>query len=126
VSEGRGHVTESPIFARTYDVQQWLLHVTEHFPRSQRFVVARRIQDAAFDLLDDLLAAGLQTGSRRGENLERADLALARLRYYIRLSHEMTWLGTGQYEHVSRMTDEVGRLLGAWLRRERDTQPQPI
>ncbi len=119
-------MSESPIFARTYDLIEWLLHVTEHFPRSQRFVLARRIQDAAFDLQDELLRAGLRRGPERGKSLEAADLQLARLRYYLRLAHEMSWLGMGQYEHVSRMIDELGRLLGAWLRKERETRPQAV
>ena len=119
-------MNESPIFARTFDLVQWLLRVTEHFPRSQRFVLAGRIQDAAFELNDSLLAAGLQRGPRRCEYLERADLDLARLRHYVRLAHEMEWVGMGQYEHVSRMLDEVGRLLGGWLRNERESRPRPV
>lgn len=26
------------------------------------------------------------------------------------------WLSDGQYEHVSRMVAEIGRLLGGWMR----------
>ena len=30
--------------------------------------------------------------------------------------HHLRWLTDGQFAHVSRMVDEVGRLLGGWLR----------
>ena len=113
---------QSPIFVRTYDLLQWLLHATENYPRSQRFVLARRIQDAAFDLQEALLAAGAQSGSARQESLHRADLHLSKLRLYMRLSLDLGWLQLGQYEHVARMMDEVGKLLGGWLGKERERQ----
>jgi hypothetical protein len=37
------------IFTRTYDFLSWLVPHTEGFPRAQRFVVTRRLQDAALD-----------------------------------------------------------------------------
>lgn len=112
---------ESPIFTRTYDLLQWLLHATENFPRSQRFVMAQRIQQTVFDLQEALLTAGVGGVGSRATGLEQADLALTKLRFYLRLSLDMRWLSLGQYEHVSRMVDEVGRLLGGWRRKERDT-----
>jgi len=115
-------VQESPIYSRTYDLLRWLLQATSHFPRSQRFVLAKRVQDAAFDLQEALLEAGLSSGQERREGLKKADMHLAKLRYYLRLSHDMEWLSLGQYEHVARMVDEVGRLLGGWLRKEGEQQ----
>jgi hypothetical protein len=111
---------ESPIFVRTYDLLQWLLQVTGNFPRSQRFVMARRIQDTAFDFQEALLEAGMGSEEVRTQHLARADIALAKLRFYLRLSTDLTWLTAGQHEHASRMVDEIGRLLGGWQRKERE------
>jgi four helix bundle protein len=116
---------ESPVFARAYDLLQWLLRATEGFPRSQRFVLAKRIQEAAFDLQEALLEAGLERRGERAKSLQRADLALAKLRFHLRLSLDMQWLTLGQYEHVARMLDEIGRLLGGWQRKEREPQRPP-
>lgn len=114
---------ESPVFGRTHDLLQWLLRVTEHFPRGQRFVLARRVQDTAFDLQEALLEAGITSGPGRAPALQRADVQLAKLRYYLRLSREMDWLGVGQYEHASVMLDEIGRFTGGWRRKERESSP---
>lgn len=114
---------ESPIFVRCYDLLKWILQATEHYPRSQRFVLATRVQRAAFDLHEALLAAGQRSGGGRLQQLEAADQALAQLRNYLRLSLDLGWLSMGQFEHVSRMGDEVGRLLGGWQRKERERGP---
>lgn len=111
---------ESPIFVRTYDLLQWLLQATGNFPKSQRFVMAKRIQETAFDFQEALLEAGLRSGETRTESLTQADIALSKLRFYLRLSMELTWLTAGQFEHASRMVDEIGRLLGGWQRKLRE------
>ena len=37
------------IFTRTFDFLTWLIPCTTGFPRQQRFVVTKRLQDAALD-----------------------------------------------------------------------------
>jgi hypothetical protein len=34
----------SPIFVKTYDLLVWLIPITMQFPKSQRFVLALRVQ----------------------------------------------------------------------------------
>lgn len=108
------------IFTRSYDLLTWLLPQAEKFPRHQRFVVTKRLQDAALDLQERLIDANAGPPGRvRAMRLREADAALTRLRLYLRLAHRWQWLTDGQYEHGSAMVAEVGRLLGGWLRRER-------
>ncbi|MCP4425123.1 MAG: diversity-generating retroelement protein Avd [Chloroflexi bacterium] len=105
---------EMPIFTRTFDLLTWLLPVTNQFPRSQRFGATKRLLDAAFDLRERLEEANLRRGAARIERLNLADEALARLRLYLRLARQWDWLSSGQYQHISAMTVEIGRLLGGW------------
>ena len=105
--------TETPIFTRTFDLLAWLLPATNHFPRAHRHTVTRRLTDAALDLRERLEEANLQAAERL-RLLAQADAALARLRVYLRLAARFGWLNDGQYEHVSLMVNEVGRLLGGW------------
>jgi hypothetical protein len=35
------------------------------------------------------------------------------------LAYQWGWLNSGQYEHVSAMVEEIGRLLGGWMRQNR-------
>ncbi len=46
--------------------------------------------------------------------LRQADVTLVKLRLYLRLCHDLDLLGRGQYQHVAKMVDEIGRLLGGW------------
>ena len=107
---------EMPIFTRTFDFLAWLLPVTNHFPTTQRHSFTRRLLDAAFDLRERLEEANARSGEARLERLALADEALGKIRTYIRLAIRFDWLSTGQYEHVSGMLSEIGRLLGGWQR----------
>jgi hypothetical protein len=106
-------MNESPIFTRTYDLQRWILERTRKFPREQRFVLARRLQDQVFALQDALNAAAIDTAKQR-QRLIDADVALAGLRKTLLICLDMNLLDAGQYRHVSAMTTEVGKLLGGW------------
>jgi hypothetical protein len=107
-------VSEHPIYPKTYDLLAYLVQVTESFPRSQRFVLARRIQDTALDFNDLLILARKVALQERRDVLRRADAKLEMLRTCLRLAMELGFLPFKQYEHASRMVVEVGRLLGRW------------
>jgi hypothetical protein len=107
---------EMVIFTRTYDLLSWLLPQTAKFPRVQRFVVTKRLQDAALDFQERIIEANaVRAPAYRARRLRQADAALRKLRLYLRLAHQWQWLNSGGYEHVSAMVAEVGRLLGGWL-----------
>lgn len=105
---------ESPIFSKTYDFILWLLNHTEKFPKSERFRMARRLEDAVFAFYE-LLIEATRSGRRQQEKLWQADLALDKLRLYVRLSHARKLITFDQYHYASAQLIEVGRLLGGWL-----------
>jgi four helix bundle protein len=112
------------IFTRTFDLLSWLLPASEKFPKTQRFVVTQRLTGAALDFQEALFEANSRRGERRAEHLRAADAHLHKLRLYLRLAYQWEWLNAGQYEHVSKMVEEIGRLLGGWLK-QHGKGPEP-
>lgn len=113
---GGWHGESMVIFARTFDFLAWLLPLTNHFPKSQRHSVTKRLLDAALDLREQLEEANHRRGGSRRERLERADESLAKIRLYLRLAFHLRWITEGQYFHAARFTSEIGKLLGGWRR----------
>jgi hypothetical protein len=105
---------QSPIFTRTYDLLRWLIPVTVKFPRQHRFVMAETLQRTALAFQDLVVEASFT--QQPMERLKQADMNLHKLRIYLRLSHDLKLLSAGQYRHVVKMIDEIGRLLGGWMR----------
>jgi four helix bundle protein len=110
------------IFARTYDLITWLIPATLGFPRAQRFVVTRRLQDAALNFQERIIEANRLFGRARLERLRLADAELDKVRLYLRVAVRWEWLSEGQYYHVSAMVREIGSLLGGWIKQTTGTQ----
>lgn len=104
---------ESPIFSKTYDLVLWLLPQSTKFPRAHRFGLGERIIRQTLDFQETLLKAGLSKRDRSA-NLDEADIQLALLRQNLRLCKDLELIKMNQYEHVSTMLAEIGRLLGGW------------
>jgi four helix bundle protein len=104
----------TPIFTKTFDFVTWLLAAANHFPRSQRFVVTKRLLDAALDFQELLVDANVRRGRDRLNKLDLADAELDKVRLYLRLAVRWKWLTPGQYHHAAQYVTEIGRLLGGW------------
>lgn len=107
---------ETPLFTKTFDLLVYLLPASEKFPKSQRFVLGRRLQEISLGFLDLLLAARKCSARERPGLLRQADVELDRLRYTVRLCHEIEILSQRQYRHAAGLLAEVGKLLGKWLK----------
>lgn len=107
---------EMVILTRTFDLLSWLLPHCEKFPKAQRYLVVQRLGDAALNFQEALFHANAQRGEARLAHLREADAHLTTLRLYVRLAYQWRWFKDGQYEHISKMIEEIGRLLGGWVR----------
>ena len=106
---------QSPIFVKYYDLMQWLIPETLNFPKSQRGVLARQLQQELFCTYALLVDAG--KADDPAPILVEVDKGLTRLRTYLQLCRDLRLLSIDKYEHVFRLVSEVGRLLGGWMKR---------
>ncbi len=109
---------ELVVITKTYDLILWACNHTNRFPRNQRFVLGERIERGLYDLLETLIAA--KYTRQRKELLERANLGLEILRFQMRLAKDQQCLRTTSYGFAAKAIDEIGRLVGGWLRRSPD------
>lgn len=65
----------------------------------------------ALDFYDLVLSAVMEL-ERQDERLDEADRMLTQIRLYLHC------ISLGQLEHATQRTDEIGRLLGGWKRRQ--------
>lgn len=101
----------------------WLIPTLDKFPRSQRFLLGDRIETTALDVQERLIEA-TYSKDRQGF-LRLANLGLEKLRHWLRLSHDLHYLDHRRYEFAARSIDEVGRLVGGWLKADRAAPTAP-
>jgi hypothetical protein len=105
------------ILTLTYDFLLYLIPELSKFPRDQKFLLADRIQNLTHDILDDFITAYYSKASDdKIERLRKANIKLERLRYSIRLSHDLKLISNEKYGVISRKINEIGGTLGNWIK----------
>ena len=100
------------IFHKAYEFLKWAHVVVSKFPRSEKFVLAQRINNSSLDLLAAVIEAN--AGRNKAGDLPKVELSLEKLRIWFRLGFDLKHVNIKQYENSARMLDEIGRLLGGW------------
>lgn len=97
-----------------------------HFPKSEKYGLALEIRRAAYDVY--ALIVECQKRYHKKTTLTQLDVRHEQLRMFTRLAHELGYFGfkdgthdrdTKRAEHryltLSRLIDELGRMIGGWL-----------
>ena len=100
---------------------RWLVPTIDKFPRSQKFLLGDRIQATALDVLERLIEATY--AKPRQTQLQSANLGVEKLRHLFRIATDLRLLDPRKYEFAARSLDEIGRLIGGWVKRDRSAHP---
>jgi hypothetical protein len=93
-------------------------------PKQDRYSVWLRVENTSLDLTELLFEATALYKSEMLPVLDKASIKLNLLRVLIRLSHETKAIDGKKYTTMQQQIDEVGRMLGGWMRslKSGDTQ----
>jgi hypothetical protein len=97
-----------------HELLLWLIPQIDKFPRVRRFTLGERLESALLDVLEFCVEAAFTHNKRAA--LQKANLRLEVVKHLWRLALELQVVALRQYEHGVRLTDELGRQLGGWLR----------
>jgi hypothetical protein len=107
---------DTPLFVKTHDFILWLMERTQRFPKQWRHSYTNKLECVAFEFQEAILMANQARGPRRLTWLERADGKLVCLRALLRFAYDLRVLAGSQLEFATKNMDELGRLLGAWIK----------
>ncbi len=99
------------VITKTYDLIFWSWNHTSKFPRNHRFVLGKR---NLYHLLEKVITA--KYTKQRQRLLEETNLSLEVLRFQMRLAKDLQCLKVESYAFAAKSIDEIGRLIGGWLR----------
>jgi len=102
------------ILTKLHDLLIYLIPQLNKFPRDQKFVLGDRIETQVLDVQESCLRA-YYSREKRGHLLE-ANLQLEVTRHLVRLAHGLKLFSTHTYGVLATKLDEVGRMIGGWLK----------
>lgn len=110
-----------PIIQKAYNTAIYLIPVLERMPRAHRFTLGDRIANAVYDFLELLTVARFTRDKL--QMLKEANLLLERLRLLLRLAKDLKAVSIKSYGHATGMMEEVGAMLGGWIRKIKGPRP---
>jgi hypothetical protein len=121
--------SEAKLHRRFVEFAKLLNVYLNHFPRYEKFALANRIRNTAYEVFD--LITESQKRYTKKTTLTALDIAHEQLRMQILLAHELGYFGYSdgrrkeegaagdqgapRYLAISRGVDELGRMIGGWI-----------
>lgn len=128
--------TEAMLDRRFVEFAKLMNLYLNHFPRHEKFGLSLEIRRAAYDLYG--LIVECQKRYHKKTTLTQLDIRHEQLRMLIRLAHELGYFGfkDGKRDHgdkadhrylaLSRLVDELGRMIGGWIIADRGKQAERV
>lgn len=107
-----------PIFEKMYELVLWLFPLANRFPQKQRFVLGQQLQSSCLRLLLGIVNANQQ--AKKLPWLLATSQELDKLRILLRLSKDLKFISVRQYGFAVGTCNEVGKMLGGWIKSRLD------
>lgn len=75
-----------------------------------------RMQNHLTDLLESLIEAVYLPATEKKPLLQKLNIRLEKIRYLFRLGYELGLYTSLRYNELARRLDEIGRMLGGWIK----------
>ena len=106
-----------PLFDKSYRLSIEIFKATMKFPKSQRYVISQRLQDASLQFIEEITLGFIS--KEKLTALHRASDHLERLRILSRVTYELNFWSFKYYEKINLLINEIGKMLGGWIKKEK-------
>lgn len=110
---------ELPILKKSYELYKIYHEYQRTITKQARYTIYARGEQVILDMLECLCAASYAMRAERVTLLHKTSVKLNLLRLLVRLMKDTKTLNTKQYVTLQEAADEIGRMLGGWIRAEK-------
>jgi len=125
---------EAKLDAKFIDFARQMNLYLNHFPRHEKYGLSQQIRNSAYAVYGFIIEA--QKRYQKKTSLTNADITHEQMRMFIRLAFELGYFkfkdgamdggtektATRRYLTISKMVDEIGRMIGGWIAADRIKQ----
>jgi len=99
------------------EVLLWLFQKINSFPKKQRFALGQRIENTGLEILKLIIHANNEKNTaKKLECLKEINTQLEILRSLLQISFDLKFMNARSLEFIITQIDEVGRMLGGWIK----------
>lgn len=86
------------------------------FPKDSRQTLGQKIDGLFLEVIENIIKAGYSDKAEKEIFLKRASVKLDLLKFFLQVAWEIKALDNKKYINLSEKLNEVGKMLGGWLR----------
>ncbi|MBM2821187.1 MAG: hypothetical protein HW405_947 [Candidatus Berkelbacteria bacterium] len=109
-------IHDAPVFKITFNVLRDTHLLRGKFPKSEKYALGGRIEDALLAVLTAIIEAGRAKREFKIAPIEYALLKIEIATILIRLAREISILQEKEYLDLIERLDRAGKMLGGWRR----------
>jgi hypothetical protein len=87
-----------------------------HFPKISRYSLGTKIDSLFVETVEAVFSASRMNKEQKLSFVQKASAKLDMLKFFLRIAWEIKALDNKKYIMLSEKLDEVGRMLGGWLK----------
>lgn len=108
---------------RIYDMILCAYPALEQMPKSQKFSLAQDMKHCMDKIMRLTISANKKYTKRT--TLQELDVEIAALKIYLRIAYDLKYLPPKKYEVWTGMMVEIGKMVGGWIRSQREAAEPP-
>jgi len=105
-----------PIFKKSYGLYRQLHELRIKVSKQDRHTLWQRLEKSALSAIEGILRASAMSKDEKLPVLQEVSHNLNVTRVFIRLAKDTKVIDEGKYESFQSQVDEMGRMLGGWIR----------
>lgn len=108
---------------KIYDMILYAYPALEQMPKSQKFSLAQDMKHCMDKIMRLTISANKKYTKRT--TLQELDVEIAALKIYLRIAYDLKYLPPQKYEVWTGMMVEIGKMVGGWIRSQREAAEPP-
>lgn len=108
-----------PILKKSYELYKTFYGYRNNVLRQDRYTLWQKTENLILEITEDIFLASFMSKSEKLPVLEKMSIKLNGLKVFIRLLKELKILDNSKYLALQEAIDEIGRMLGGWIKSTR-------
>lgn len=105
-----------PIFKKVYELYKNFHILRNTISKQDRYTIYLKSENTLLEVIEGILEASQLSKDKKLPVLEKTSLKLNLLRVLLRLMKDTKSINLKKYASLEEQIDEIGRMLGGWIR----------
>ncbi len=107
---------ELPILKKAYELYKRFYIIRKKVPKQDRYSIFLKSENSLLEVIENILKASQLSKIEKMPSLKNASSSLGLFKFFVRLMKDVKTIDLKEYIIIEAHTDEIGRMLGGWIK----------